>query len=163
MSVIMANCSRACLKNHSHNLHAPLCGIFCPNSVAVARYGALIRTKSPTNCDAHLAESLFQTRSRSNRCPEAVYCWNSLSAGQQASGLHLETAEFQSTSIGQNSLPTSVKKYRFSTFALPVTSEFTMYIREQVISGALLTETRSMSYVDLAERALPSGLVAVRH
>ncbi|MFR4270888.1 MAG: DUF6783 domain-containing protein [Blautia faecis] len=37
--------------------------MFCPNSVAVARYGALIRTKSPTNCDAHLAESLFQTRS----------------------------------------------------------------------------------------------------
>ena len=55
---------RACLKNHSRNLHAPLCGIFCPNSVAVARYGALIRTKSPTNCDAHLAESLFQTRSK---------------------------------------------------------------------------------------------------
>ena len=29
------NCSRwtrACLKNHSRNLHAPLCGIFCPNS-----------------------------------------------------------------------------------------------------------------------------------
>ena len=56
--------TRACLKNHSRNLHAPLCGIFCPNSVAVARYGALIRTKSPTNCDAHLAESLFQIRSR---------------------------------------------------------------------------------------------------
>ena len=55
--------SRACLKNHSRNLHAPLCGIFHPNSVAVARYGALIRVKSPTNCDAHLAESLFQTRS----------------------------------------------------------------------------------------------------
>ncbi|MFQ7020037.1 MAG: DUF6783 domain-containing protein [Blautia faecis] len=35
--------------------------MFCPNSVAVARYGALLRTKSPTNCDAHLAESLFQT------------------------------------------------------------------------------------------------------
>ncbi|WP_334297704.1 DUF6783 domain-containing protein [Blautia faecis] len=34
------------------------------NSVAVARYGALIRTKSPTNCDAHLAESLFQTGSK---------------------------------------------------------------------------------------------------
>ena len=49
---------RACLKNHSYNLHAPICGIFCPNSVAVARYGAFIRTKSPTNCDAHLAESL---------------------------------------------------------------------------------------------------------
>ena len=28
--------ARACLKNHSRNLHAPLCGIFCPNSVAVA-------------------------------------------------------------------------------------------------------------------------------
>ncbi|WP_342982003.1 DUF6783 domain-containing protein [Ruminococcus sp. 2227st1_E6_2227SCRN_220401] len=39
--------------------------MFCPNSVVVARYDALIRTKSPTNCDAHLAESLFQTRSRS--------------------------------------------------------------------------------------------------
>ncbi|MFR8221009.1 DUF6783 domain-containing protein [Blautia faecis] len=38
--------------------------MFCPNSVAVARYGALIRAKSPINCDAHLAESLFQTRSR---------------------------------------------------------------------------------------------------
>ncbi|RGF74243.1 hypothetical protein DWZ38_10775 [Ruminococcus sp. AF31-8BH] len=54
------------MKKHSCNLHAPLCGIFCPNSVAVARYGALIRTKSPTNCDAHLAESLFQTRSRAS-------------------------------------------------------------------------------------------------
>ena len=58
---------RACLKNHSRNLHAPLCGIFYPNSVAVARYGALIRTKSPTNCDAHLAESLFQTRSKAKK------------------------------------------------------------------------------------------------
>ena len=50
---------RACLKNHSRNLHAPLCGIFYPNSVAVARYGALIRTKSPTNCDAHLVGDFF--------------------------------------------------------------------------------------------------------
>ena len=54
---------RACLKNHFHNLHAPLCGIFCPNSVAVASYDALIRAKSPTNCDIYLAESIFQTRS----------------------------------------------------------------------------------------------------
>ena len=30
----------------------------------VLGYGAFIQTKSPTNCDAHLAESLFQTRSR---------------------------------------------------------------------------------------------------
>ena len=62
-SVVLARL-RACLKNHSCNLHAPLCGIFHPNSVVVARYDALIRAKSPTNCDAHLAESLFQTRSR---------------------------------------------------------------------------------------------------
>ncbi|MEI3474992.1 MAG: DUF6783 domain-containing protein [Ruminococcus sp.] len=37
--------------------------MFHPSSVAVARCSALIRAKSPTNCDAHLAESLFQTRS----------------------------------------------------------------------------------------------------
>ena len=54
-------CARACLKKYSRNLHAPLCSIFCSNSVAIARYGALIRAKSSTNCDAHLAESLFQT------------------------------------------------------------------------------------------------------
>ena len=75
----------------------------------------------------------------------------------------METAEPKIACIGWNTLLTSVKKYRFSTFALPVTSEFAMYIREQVISGALLTKTRSKSYVDLAERVLPSGLVAVRH
>ncbi|MES8991393.1 DUF6783 domain-containing protein [Oliverpabstia intestinalis] len=33
--------------------------MFYPHSVAVARYAALIRIKSPTNCDAHLAESLI--------------------------------------------------------------------------------------------------------
>ena len=33
-------------------------------SVKVAHFGALIWRKFPTNCDAHLAESLFQTRSR---------------------------------------------------------------------------------------------------
>ena len=66
---------RACLKNHSRNLYAPLCGIFCPNSVAVARYGALIWTKFPTNCDAHLAESLFQTRfsSRGDLIPKIIF------------------------------------------------------------------------------------------
>ena len=57
------SCSRECLKNHSRNLHAPLCDIFFPNSVAAARYDALIRAKSPTNCDIYLAESIFQTRS----------------------------------------------------------------------------------------------------
>ena len=54
---------RACLKNHSSNLHASIYGIFCLHSVDVARYAALIQAKSPANCNAHLAESLFQTRS----------------------------------------------------------------------------------------------------
>ena len=45
---------RVCLKIHSDNLHAPLCGIFPPNSVNVARYASLIRVK-----DAQLAESNF--------------------------------------------------------------------------------------------------------
>ena len=52
----------ACLKNHFRNLQAPLCGIFYPHSVAVARYAALIRIKSPTNWDSQLTKSLFQTR-----------------------------------------------------------------------------------------------------
>ena len=55
--------ARACLKNHFRNLQAPLCGRFYPHSVAVARYAALIRIKSPTNWDSQLTKSLFQTRS----------------------------------------------------------------------------------------------------
>ena len=55
---------RACLKNHSSNLHASIYGIFCLHSVDVARYAALIQVKSPANCDAHLAESIFQIRSK---------------------------------------------------------------------------------------------------
>ena len=61
---------RACLKNHSCHLYndaiasySPLCVIFAPNSVNIARYASFIRHKSPTNCDAHLTESIFQTRS----------------------------------------------------------------------------------------------------
>ncbi|MEE1417580.1 MAG: DUF6783 domain-containing protein [Lachnospiraceae bacterium] len=37
--------------------------MFYPYSVAVARYAALIRIKSPTNWDSQLTKSLFQTRS----------------------------------------------------------------------------------------------------
>ena len=61
--LFMKRCTRVCLKNHSCNLHAPLCGIFCLHSVDVARYAALIQTKSPTNCDIYLAESIFKTHS----------------------------------------------------------------------------------------------------
>ena len=55
--------TRVCLKNHFRNLQAPLCGIFSPHSVDVARYVALIRTKSPTNWDSQLTKSLFQPHS----------------------------------------------------------------------------------------------------
>ena len=64
--------SRACLKNHFRNLQAPLCGIFYPHSVAVARYAALIRIKSPTNWDSQLTKSLFQTRSRVDFCASLI-------------------------------------------------------------------------------------------
>uniref|UniRef100_UPI002A4E2D93 DUF6783 domain-containing protein n=1 Tax=Enterocloster aldenensis TaxID=358742 RepID=UPI002A4E2D93 len=46
---------------HSRHLHAPLRGIFGPNSVNVARYASLIETKSPTKWNAQLTESNFQT------------------------------------------------------------------------------------------------------
>ena len=49
---------RACLKNHSCNLHASIYSIFYLHSVDVARYAALIQAKSPTNCNAHLTESI---------------------------------------------------------------------------------------------------------
>ena len=58
---------RVCLKIHSRHLHAPLRGIFGPNSVNVARYASLIGTKSPTKWDAQLTESNFQTHPRKSR------------------------------------------------------------------------------------------------
>ncbi len=63
--------ARACSKNHSRHLYndaiasySPLCVIFAPHSVDVTRYASFIWHKSPTNCDVHLTESIFQTRSR---------------------------------------------------------------------------------------------------
>ena len=52
------------MKIHSRHLHAPLRGIFGPNSVSVAHYASFIGAKSPTKCDAQLTESNFQTRFR---------------------------------------------------------------------------------------------------
>uniref|UniRef100_UPI0010313247 DUF6783 domain-containing protein n=1 Tax=Enterocloster hominis (ex Hitch et al. 2024) TaxID=1917870 RepID=UPI0010313247 len=52
------------MKIHSRHLHAPLRGIFGPDSVGVAHYASIIGTKSPTKWDAHLTESNFQTRPR---------------------------------------------------------------------------------------------------
>ncbi|WP_334301744.1 DUF6783 domain-containing protein [Blautia sp.] len=40
-------------------MHTPFCGTFVSNSAYVARYDALIRDKFLTNCDAHLAESIW--------------------------------------------------------------------------------------------------------
>ncbi|WP_416337182.1 DUF6783 domain-containing protein, partial [Enterocloster lavalensis] len=51
------------MKIHSRRLHAPLRGIFGPDSVSVARYASIIGTKSPTKWDAQPTESNFQTRS----------------------------------------------------------------------------------------------------
>ena len=69
--------SRACLKIHSWHLHAPLRGIFGPNSGYIAHYAPFIWPKSPTNCDAHLPESNFQTHSSSSsggiRCLKVFY------------------------------------------------------------------------------------------
>ncbi|WP_394912796.1 DUF6783 domain-containing protein [uncultured Robinsoniella sp.] len=59
--------TRACLKIHSCHLHAPVCGIFAPNSGYIARYAPFIRDKSPTNWDAQLPESNFKTRSSAAR------------------------------------------------------------------------------------------------
>ena len=66
---------RSCLKQRSRNLRAPLCSIFHPNSVTVARYSALIRVKTPTNCDEHFAESLFQTGSKVYLCKRIRGKW----------------------------------------------------------------------------------------
>ena len=55
--------ARVCLKIHSRHLHVPLHGIFGPNSGYIAHYASFIWLKYPTNCDAHLPESNFQTRS----------------------------------------------------------------------------------------------------
>ncbi|WP_334300984.1 DUF6783 domain-containing protein [[Clostridium] symbiosum] len=52
------------MKIHFRHLHAPLRGIFCPDSVSVAHYASFIGVKSPTKCDVHLTESNFKTRSR---------------------------------------------------------------------------------------------------
>ena len=41
--ILLWQCARACLKNHSRDLQAPLCGIFYPHSVAVARYAYVFK------------------------------------------------------------------------------------------------------------------------
>ena len=52
------------------HLHSPLCVIFAPNSGYMARYAPFIWHKSPTNCEIHLTDSIFQTRSRCRDRPQ---------------------------------------------------------------------------------------------
>ena len=67
------------MKIHSHHLHAPLCGIFAPNSGCVARYAPFIRDKSPTNWNAQMSESNFKTRSRAVQ--KVIFKYAGLSGG----------------------------------------------------------------------------------
>ncbi len=79
--LISIDSTRACLKNHSRHLYAPLCVIFAPHSVDVARYASFIWHKSPTNCDVHLTESIFQTRSSNAMVSQILslrYCCSNL-------------------------------------------------------------------------------------
>ena len=48
------------MKNHSRNLHAPLCGIFCPNSVVVARYDASSEQNLPQIVTHILQKAFFK-------------------------------------------------------------------------------------------------------
>ncbi len=65
--------ARACLKIHSRHLHAPLRGIFGPNSLNAAHYAAFIWPKSLTKCDEHLKESNFQTRSEKDKAYWVIF------------------------------------------------------------------------------------------
>ncbi len=37
---VIGECAGACLKNHSRDLHSPLCGEFIPNLINIARYAS---------------------------------------------------------------------------------------------------------------------------
>ncbi|WP_394921440.1 DUF6783 domain-containing protein [uncultured Robinsoniella sp.] len=58
---------------HSRHLHAPLCGIFAPNSGYIVRLSLFIRDKSPTNCDAQPSESNFKTHSSLNQFTSMIF------------------------------------------------------------------------------------------
>ena len=63
---------------------------------------------------------------------------------------------------GYQLLPPIPRCCRYCFFLpFPASSNFAMYIRKPRISGAVLVEVRSMTYVDLCVRALPNALVAV--
>ena len=104
---------RACLKNHSSKLHTPIYGLFCLHSVAVARYAALIQANSPANCDVHLAESIFQTRSREEDGLSSVVskliecCYISQNEREYYKNIRLEESK-----LGANKVKLARKQYR---------------------------------------------------
>ena len=57
------NNSRACLRNHFCNLHAPICGRFYLNEGGVAGYVNWMKAKYTANWGVQIAGMIFQTRS----------------------------------------------------------------------------------------------------
>ncbi|NBI70985.1 hypothetical protein D3Z50_07915 [Clostridiaceae bacterium] len=90
--------ARACLKNHSRHLHAPLCGIFGPNSLNAAHCAAFIWPKSPIKWNAHLAESIFQTRSKA--CFKPLIC---------ACGFFSDTLKYKQRGLHDVTFPVTVQ------------------------------------------------------
>ena len=59
--------TRACLKNHFRNLRAPLCGIFYPHSVAVARYAIKIYGGKKTMIRRYVYGNVIETEAVLNK------------------------------------------------------------------------------------------------
>ena len=59
MNHVTADCFRACLKNHSRNLHASLCGIFRLNSIAVAPATAPSSGQNLPQIVTHILQKAF--------------------------------------------------------------------------------------------------------
>ena len=78
--------TRACLKNHSCNLHAPLCGTFVPNSVVVARYDALIRDKFPQTV-THILQKAFSKHALDHTAAERNYAAEATQAEDPAESI----------------------------------------------------------------------------
>ncbi|MFQ9137160.1 MAG: DUF6783 domain-containing protein [Ruminococcus sp.] len=49
--------------------------MFCPDSVDAACYGALILANSPTKCDVHLVEGLFQICSGKGEKKQSIFSY----------------------------------------------------------------------------------------
>ncbi|WP_416388245.1 DUF6783 domain-containing protein [Enterocloster lavalensis] len=66
--------------------------MFAPNSVNVARYASLIRDKSPTNWDAQMSESNFQTHPRALlRHAKSYFCRQNGPRSRKREKMHRQT------------------------------------------------------------------------